>query len=124
MLTPAPTNMFQKFQFSFLVKVIHELCCVKCLHLLCKHWIFYLSLDVSFNSLRKSCSDIRHFNQQLILVEHAGKFETKFADNSKTPLKLWEISSSEIAKVGAISTKQKKVSPFKTNWTDRGRCKV
>ena len=46
------------------------------------------------------------------MFEYAGKvlvrkrFETNVAESSKTALKLWKNSNLEVAKVGAISTKQ------------------
>ena len=126
MVTPCPI-MFQEFQFWILWKVIHKLCDVWCHYLLCKHWILYLSLEEIFNSPKKSCSEIRYFNQQFFMLKHTGKvsvryrFETKIAEGSKTALKLWETSNLEMAKVFQPS---KKYSPFKTHWTDQSRCKV
>ena len=60
----------------------------------------------------KIASETRYFKQQFYLLEHAGKnsvrerFETKNSESSNTALKLWKNSNLEVAKVGAILTKQ------------------
>ena len=70
-------------------------------------------LVVLFNSAEQSEPGIRYFNQNFSMLENIGKIsirgrsDVKIVGSSKTASKLWRGSILEIAKVGAISTKQK-----------------